>query len=145
MMLDGYEALGDPDGDHILGRAEKAAQRNAEQIRAAVQRMHFHEIVVGEGASRFLSHCHGSDDGGVDHLHAGEQVFPGRSDGGYWRELGPSLGSDTPVPVAANARRALELLVRRRPADHELMRGGFVCSVAASSSARRTGATRAQQ
>ncbi|HAS10485.1 MAG TPA: hypothetical protein DCS55_08215 [Acidimicrobiaceae bacterium] len=121
-VLDGYEAFGDPDGEHVLGRAATAAQRDAESTHAALQRTHFHEIVLGDRAGRYLSHCHGADDGGVGHVHPGEQVFPARADGGNWQQLGPSLGTATPAPVAANARRVFETLAQRRPADHELVR-----------------------
>lgn len=102
-------------------KAQVRTQDDAERIREAAQRMHFHEQVVGEGTGRWMSHCH--DDDEIDHVHPGRQAFPGHADGGYWEELGPSIGKSTPAPVAANLVRVAESMLLRPPTPgRDLMR-----------------------
>lgn len=120
-MLDDYEAIGDPHDTQPPTKQKARRQAEAERIRASVKRMHFHEVTVGESAGAFTSHTHEDDE--LGHAHEGRQAFPRRADGGYWEEKGPSLGTATPKPVAANLARAVEQLRDRPPTPgHQLMR-----------------------
>ena len=119
---DEYESIGDPDAPYTVTARETRRQGEAERIRDAVDRSHFHRYTVGESAGGYYSHSHDGWDE-PDHVHPGRQAFPGRADGGYWAESGPSLGSETPAPVAANIARVLDQLLRQTPTPpHMLMR-----------------------
>lgn len=116
-----HETMDDPDDGQPPTKGEVRRQAEAERLRAATRRMHFHEVTAGESSGAFTSHTHEDDSPG--HEHAGSRKFPGRSDGGYWEETGPSLGTATPRAVAANLERVLQQLRQRAPTpDHMLMR-----------------------
>lgn len=120
-MLDDYEVIGDPQEVQPPTKGDARRQAEAERIRASVKRMHLHELTVGESTGAFMSHTHEHDQPG--HVHEGRQAFPQRADGGYWEEMGPSLGTATPKPVAANLARVAEQLRDRPPTPgHQLMR-----------------------
>lgn len=120
-MLDQYQAVGDPDVVAATSKKDERRQAEAERMRDASRRMHFHELTEGESAGSFMSHTHDDDEAG--HQHAGRQAVPARADGGYWEESGPSLGTQLPAPVAANfARAAREIARWPRTPDHMLMR-----------------------
>jgi hypothetical protein len=121
-LPDEYEGLGDPDSPYVVTKQDTRRQRDAERIRESVRQSHFHQYPDGESAGGYYSHSHDGWDE-PSHVHPGRQAFPGRSDGGYWEESGPSLGTTTPAPVAANIVRAWELLLRQEPTPpHLLMR-----------------------
>jgi hypothetical protein len=113
-LPDEYESLGDPDVSYLVTKRDTRRQRDAERIHKSVLQSHFHQYTVGESAGGYYSHSHDGWDE-LGHVHPGQQAFPGRSDGGYWEESGPSLGATTPAPVAANVARAWELLLRQDP------------------------------
>jgi len=120
-MAEGYEVRGDPDAPHVPSKADLRAQKQAEAIRDAVRRSHFHQLTAGESVGGYYSHSHDQDDPG--HLHPTRRAFPARADGGYDEESGPSLGVHPPPPVAANLVRALEVIASWPPTpDHQLMR-----------------------
>lgn len=120
-MLDGYEVIGDPQEVQPPTKRDARRQAEAERLRASIQRMHFHEVTTGESAGAFTSHTHEDDE--LGRVHEGRQAFPLRSDGGYWEETGPSLGTATPKPIAANLARVVEQLRNRAPTPgHQLMR-----------------------
>ena len=116
-----YEARGDPDASCTPTKRDLRAQVQAESIRDAVARSHFHQYTAGESAGSFFSHSHDEDEPG--HVHPPRQACPARGDGGYLEESGPTLGTELPPAVAANAARALET-ISRWPATpkHQLMR-----------------------
>lgn len=121
LVLDQYQAVGDPDEVATASKKDQRRQAEAERISNAARRMHFHELTEGESAGSFMSHTH--DDDEVGHQHDGRQAFPARADGGYWEETGPSLGTQPPAPVAANiARAAGKIASWPRTPDHMLMR-----------------------
>lgn len=121
LVLDQYQAVGDPDEVATASKKDQRRQAEAERISNAARRMHFHELTEGESAGSFMSHTH--DDDEVGHQHDGRQAFPARADGGYWEETGPSLGTQPPAPVAANvARAAGQIASWPRTPDHMLMR-----------------------
>lgn len=121
LVLDQYQAVGDPDEVATPSKKDQRRQAEAERISNAARRMHFHELTEGESAGSFMSHTHDHDD--VGHQHDGRQAFPARADGGYWEETGPSLGTQPPAPVAANlARAARQIASWPRTPDHMLMR-----------------------
>lgn len=97
-----HEAVGDVDADYEPTTRQVRVQRERESLAEHIKRMHFHEITAGEGVGCFTSHTH--DDDALGHPHSPRHVYPGRADGGYMEELGPSLGHETPPSVAANAR-----------------------------------------
>ena len=109
--VDGYEVRGDPDVSADPTRREVRVQAEAESLRESIRRSHFHQFTSGESSGSYLSHTHDEDADG--HVHPGRQAFPARADGGYFETSGPSLGRELPAPVAANAARALEMLIRR--------------------------------
>lgn len=116
-----YEVRGDPDAPYTPTKSDVRAQKQAEAIRDAVKRSHFHEITRGESVGCYSSHSHDQDDPG--HVHPGRRAFPARADGGYDEGSGPSLGTDPPPPVAANLVRVLEMVASWPPTpDHQLMR-----------------------
>jgi hypothetical protein len=118
-----YELRGDPDAPYTPTKSDVRAQKQAEAIRDAAKRshFHFHQITRGESVGCYSSHSHELDDPG--HVHPARRVFPARADGGYGEETGPSLGTDPPPPVAANLVRVLEMVASWPPTpDHQLMR-----------------------
>lgn len=121
LMLDQYEAVGDPEDSVGPSKKDERRQGEAARLRAAARRMHFHEVTEGESAGSFMSHTHEADD--IGHQHDGRQAFPARSDRGFWEETGPSLGADAPAPVAANLVRAARQIAGWPPTpDHMLMK-----------------------
>jgi hypothetical protein len=107
MGIEEYETEGVVENEEPPTPAQRRRQRAAEECHASVERMHFHLIAAGEGAGRHMSHAHSEDSAG--HLHPKELCAPGRADGGYWRELGPSR--TTPPPFPEETLQALAVLM----------------------------------
>jgi hypothetical protein len=121
-MTTEYEVLGDPLQELEPSKRQIRAQLEAERLRAAVRRSHFHQYLEGESAGGYYSHSHDTGDE-LGHIHPGRQAFPARADGGYWEESGPSLGSGLPPSVAADVGRVARMLLDQpRTPDHDLMR-----------------------
>lgn len=120
--LDAYVGFGDPDAEHVLTKDDAGRQREAERLREALRRDHFHQFTVGRQEGSYFSHSHEGWDEPA-HVHPGTQAFPLSEGGGYWEESGPSLGSAPPAPVAANIARVRQMLLDMPPTPpHMLMR-----------------------
>lgn len=114
-----HQALGDPDAPFELTKRDQRRQQEAERLRDHVRRMHFHQITGGESAGCFTSHTH--DDDEIGHLHPPERQYPGRDDGGFVQEVGPSVGrAGPPIPKAA-AELIGRMLASKTP-DDQVMR-----------------------
>ncbi len=98
--VDGYEEVGDIDGEHVLTRRDKNAQRSSENIRAHFdeleRRGHWHET-IGERTA-------------IEHFH--DDDVPGHEHDGY----GPML-PEMPDGVARNLAHVLETFLGFEPND----------------------------
>src|SRR4051812_39960152 len=105
------EGFGDVNAADPPTARDRRRQRDAERMRETATHQHWHMITAGEDPGRYVTHTHDGWDE-PQHLHPPRQAYPLRADGGYWEEIGPSLGIGMPAPVAAHVAQAA---VKLRP------------------------------
>lgn len=119
--------MGDPDEPYGgPTAAQERKQAEAEAIRAAVARMHYHQFTAGDSAGKFFSHTHDDDD--LGHLH----------DDGHRGEAGPSLGTEMPEELVPRAIAMAEKILSgppRSPSELTTWRLRLYCGHVAERSA----------